>query len=68
MRFGTVVYFSEGRGFGFVRPDGANHDVFVHLSQFPKSEGKLRVGDRLQFEVGRNEKGPVALRVSRAAE
>jgi cold shock CspA family protein len=68
MRFGTVTYFSEQRGYGFVRPDGADRDIFLHNSAFPKTEGRLHVGDRLLFEVGTAKGRPVAVRVTRAAE
>jgi CspA family cold shock protein len=47
MRCGTVVYFAEERGYGFVRPDGGGRDIFIHVSVLPKQEGRHNTGTQV---------------------
>jgi CspA family cold shock protein len=58
---GVVKWFNDGKGFGFITPDEGNDDLFVHWSQI-EGEGfkSLREGQRVEFEVGQSDKGPVA--------
>jgi CspA family cold shock protein len=65
MQTGDVIKWNDSRGFGFIAPDDGSRDIFIHISSLPKQEGRLHVGDRLQFEVGSNGKGPVAVRATR---
>jgi cold shock protein len=54
---GKVVLWNEARGFGFVRPDNGEADVFVHVSA--AREGgieELAVGDKLEFLIERDER------------
>ena len=58
MEKGTVKWFNEGKGFGFIeREDGK--DVFVHFSAIQGEEGykNLAEGDSVEFEVIEDEKG-----------
>lgn len=57
MATGTVKYFDEQRGFGFITRDGAE-DLFVHATQIA-GEGRrsLEVGQNVQFEIGPSRKG-----------
>ncbi len=58
MEKGTVKWFNEGKGFGFIeREDGK--DVFVHFSAIQGEEGfkTLAEGDAVEFEVIEDEKG-----------
>lgn len=50
---GTVVWFDNGKGFGFIQNADGGDDVFVHFSQI-QQEGykKLDQGDLVEFEVG----------------
>jgi CspA family cold shock protein len=49
---GTIKYFDEGRGFGFIAPDDGSESVFVHISAIIESNaGRLKDGDRVSFEV-----------------
>jgi len=58
MEKGTVKWFNEGKGFGFIeREDGK--DVFVHFSSIQGQEGykTLTEGDSVEFEVVEDDKG-----------
>ena len=65
MAEGTVKWFSEKKGFGFIeREDGA--DVFVHFSSISAPGFKtLAVGERVAFDVEENDRGPVAKNVTK---
>ena len=54
MNTGTVKWFNERKGYGFIVPD----DLFVHYSEI-QSEGTtaLREGQKVEFEIGEGEKG-----------
>ena len=57
---GTVKFFNETKGFGFITPTDGSKDIFVHKSEVP---GSLQEGDRVEFEVGQGDKGPLAKNV-----
>jgi CspA family cold shock protein len=63
---GTVKWFNESKGFGFLSREGGP-DVFVHHSEI-RAEGfrTLNEGERVRFEVVDSPKGPRAANVSRA--
>ncbi len=65
MATGTVKWFNEKKGFGFITEDGGN-DVFVHYSAI-KEEGfkTLAEGDKVSFEVVKGPKGPQAANVTK---
>ncbi|HEX9860793.1 MAG TPA: cold-shock protein [Nitrospirota bacterium] len=60
---GTVKWFNEGKGYGFITPDEGK-DVFVHFSAIV-SEGfkTLAEGQRVEFDVEEGPKGPQAVQV-----
>jgi len=63
---GTVKWFNEAKGFGFISQDGGE-DVFVHFSAIQMDGFKtLAEGDRVEFEVTRGPKGLQAGSVRRA--
>ncbi len=61
---GTVKWFNESKGFGFLSHEGGP-DVFVHHSEI-KAEGfrTLNEGDKVQFEITESPKGPRASNVT----
>ena len=49
---GTVKWFNEGKGFGFIAPDGGSKDVFVHISAVERSGlTGLKDNQKVSFEV-----------------
>jgi CspA family cold shock protein len=63
MAQGTVKWFNEKKGFGFIEKDGGG-DIFVHFSAIQAGGFKtLREGQRVTFEVSEGEKGPAAVNV-----
>jgi CspA family cold shock protein len=62
---GTVKWFNEAKGYGFITPDEGN-DVFVHFSAILGEGFKtLAEGQRVEFEVVQGEKGPQAANVEK---
>ncbi len=60
MAEGTVKWFSDQKGYGFIEQDNGE-DIFVHHSQIEGSGFKtLSEGERVEFEVGQGQKGPAA--------
>lgn len=55
---GTVKWFNESKGFGFITPDGGGEDLFAHFSEIQGSGFRtLQDNQRVQFEVRRGPKG-----------
>jgi len=68
MATGTVKWFNESKGYGFITPADGSPDVFVHFSVIEGDGFKtLTEGQTVQFEMQRSEKGPQATRVSTKA-
>ncbi len=62
---GTVKWFSEQKGYGFIEQDEGG-DIFVHHSEINMPGFKtLSEGDRVSFEVGEGTKGPAAKNVTK---
>ncbi len=61
---GTVVWFNDKRGIGFIEPDDGRKDFFVHYTNIvvsgPKDFKSLTAGQRVEFSVGANKNGPQA--------
>ena len=65
---GTVKWFNDAKGFGFITPDDGSKDCFVHFSAIQGSGFKsLDEGDKVEFEVVQGQKGPAAENVSRVS-
>jgi CspA family cold shock protein len=62
MKHGTVKWFNDGKGFGFIASEGS--DYFVHFKEIQGQGFKsLKEGDKVTFEPGQSPKGPVAKNV-----
>lgn len=64
MATGTVKWFNEQKGFGFIIPDDGGKDLFVHHSNI-LGEGfkSLEEGQKVEYEAGQGVKGPEATKV-----
>ena len=61
MATGTVKWFNDAKGFGFIEPDGGGADVFAHFSAIAMEGFKtLKQGSRVTFEVTEGPKGQLA--------
>ena len=63
MQTGTVKFFNEAKGFGFITPDNGEQDIFVHTTGLA---AKIRENDNVTYEVQKGAKGLNAVNVRRA--
>lgn len=64
MPIGTVKWFNDAKGFGFIQPDGGGPDAFAHFSAIQTDGFKtLKEGARVQFEMAEGAKGMMATHI-----
>ncbi len=57
MSIGTVKWFNSQKGFGFIQPEGAGKDVFVHISAVERAGmSSLSEGQKVSFDVERDQR------------
>jgi CspA family cold shock protein len=68
MATGTVKWFNDSKGYGFIAPEDGTKDVFVHHSNIAGNGFKsLSEGEKVEFEVREGQKGPEAVNVVSAS-
>ncbi|HSQ09989.1 MAG TPA: cold-shock protein [Burkholderiaceae bacterium] len=64
MAQGTVKWFNESKGFGFITLEGGGKDLFAHFSEIQAAGFKtLQEGQRVEFTVAQGAKGPQATQI-----
>ncbi|ABK43761.1 cold-shock DNA-binding protein family [Magnetococcus marinus MC-1] len=63
---GTVKWFNNDKGFGFIAPDNGSKDVFAHFSEISSGSGfkSLEEGQKVEFSVEPGDKGPKAVKIT----
>jgi CspA family cold shock protein len=61
MNEGTIKFYNEAKGFGFITPSNGGADVFVHATGL---NGQVRENDKVSYEVTDGQKGPTATNVN----
>jgi cold shock protein len=62
MKTGTVKFFNETKGFGFIKEDGTQQEIFVHVSGVKEP---IREGDKVSYDVSQGKKGLNAINVKK---
>jgi cold shock CspA family protein len=63
IRNGTITFFNESKGYGFIKDLENGQSIFVHVSSLTEAVSE---GNKVTFEIENGPKGPVAVRVSKA--
>ena len=64
---GTVKWFNDAKGFGFITPDNGGEDLFAHFSSIQMNGFKtLKEGQKVSFEIAQGPKGKQALSITEA--
>lgn len=67
MTIGTVKFFNQTKGFGFITPEDGSKDVFVHISAVENSGmSYLSEGQKIEFDVQPDTRGPKAVNLHEA--
>ncbi len=61
MTTGTVKFFNENKGYGFIAPDGGGNDAFVHISAVERAGMRsLRENQRINYELQQDNRGKMS--------
>ena len=61
MTTGTVKFFNESKGYGFIAPDGGGNDAFVHISDVERSGmSSLRENQRISYDLKQDPRGKMS--------
>ena len=67
MATGTVKWFNDSKGFGFITPDGGGEDLFAHFSEINMQGFKaLKEGQKVSFDIVDGKKGKQAAKIQAA--
>ncbi|RYY38102.1 MAG: cold shock domain-containing protein [Sphingobacteriaceae bacterium] len=65
VRNGTVSFFNESKGYGFIRDLQTQESIFVHINAMLE---QIKENDKVVFEIEQGQKGPTAVKVKKAAK
>jgi CspA family cold shock protein len=69
MPVGTVKFFNDAKGYGFIQPDGSGNDAFVHISAVEKAGMRsLSEGQRLTYDLEQDNRGKTSAGNLKAAD
>ena len=69
MIIGTVKFFNEGKGYGFIQPDGGGNDAFVHMTAVERAGMRtLRENQRVSYDLQPDNRGKMSAVNLQAAE
>ena len=69
MTTGTVKFFNEGKGYGFIAPDGGGNDAFVHITSVERAGMRtLRENQRVSYDLQQDNRGKMSAVNLAAAE
>jgi len=61
MPIGTVKFFNESKGYGFIAPEGAGQDAFVHMTAVERAGMRtLREGQRVSYDLQQDNRGKMS--------
>ena len=61
---GTIKFFNQQKGFGFITPDDGEKDLFVHANNVIGGGQSLNDGQKVEYALGEGRKGPEAVEVN----
>jgi CspA family cold shock protein len=69
MPIGTVKFFNEGKGYGFIAPDGGGQDAFVHITAVERAGMRtLRENQRVSYDLQQDNRGKLKAENIKSAE
>lgn len=65
MATGTIKFFHDEKGYGFIITDDVDDDIFFHITDVDDNDPDLREGDDVKFDIKQEERGPRAVNLTR---